>query len=200
MTTRLNLLPDSAFLKLRPELTKRLTRIGAELDAEQFAALLDPLMLNVLHHGVAEAGAQEGTLWLADEAGEFLVPAYNTGPQAKKFVGQFKQPMNEGLICMVFCSEQPFLENDASKNPNQSKLLDSLLKVETTALIAVPFYLFHTCRGILSCVQLRRPEEAGAAANRFHAKDLAGIQRTSSLLSQLIEYQLLSSAIGWSCR
>ncbi len=200
MTTRLNLLPDPAFLKLRPELTKRLTRIGAELEAEQFRALLDPLMLDVLHRGVAEAGAQEGTLWLADEAGEFLVPAYNTGPHAEKFVGQFKQPLNAGLICMVFCSEQPFLENDASKNPNQSKLLDALLKVETTALIAVPFYLFHACRGILSCVQLSRTDGSAAVPAGFHAKDLAGIQRTSGLLSQLIEYQLLSNAIGWSCR
>lgn len=200
MTTRYNILPDAAFLKLRPELTKRLTRIGAELDAKQFAALLDPLMLNVLHHGVAEAGAHEGTLWLADEAGEFLVPTYNTGPNAKKFVGQFKQPLSTGLICMVFCSEQPFLENDASKNPNQSKLLDSLLHVETTALIAVPFYLFHACRGIVSCVQLSRVDESAVVANGFHAKDLTCIQRTSSLLSQLIEYQLLSSAIGWNCR
>jgi len=200
LTTRLNLLPDPAFLKLRPELTNRLTRIGAELDAPKLGALLDPLMLDVLHRGVNEAGAQEGTLWLADEAGEFLVPAYNTGPQANEIVGQFSQPMNAGLICMVFCSEQPFLENDASKNPDQSPLLDSLLKVETTALIAVPFYLFHTCRGILSCVQLSRTGDAGATPAGFHAKDLAGIQRTSSLLSHLIEYQLLGGAIGWSCR
>jgi hypothetical protein len=200
LSARLNILPDPAFLKLRGELSERLARIGADIHAEEFKALIDPLMREVFDKGVAEAGAHEGTIWLVDEAGEFLVPAFNNGPQAGKIVGQFQQPLNSGLICMVFASEQPFLENEISRSSGQSKLLDSLLQVETTALIAVPFYFLYACRGVISCVQLSKPDDSASRAAGFRPRDLACIQRTASLLSQLIEYQLLSSTVGWKCR
>lgn len=200
MTTRLNISPDPAFLELRADLSERLARIGAGIDAAQFGELLDPLMRAVFHSGVAEAGAHEGTIWLVDEDGKFLVPAFNTGPQADKIVGRFKQPLNSGLICMVFASEQPFLENAVPRSPGQSKLLDTWLQVETTALIAVPFYFLHACRGVISCVQLSRPDGMAPSSPGFRPPHLACIQRTASLLSQLIEHLLLSSAIGWTCR
>ena len=200
MTNRLNILPDPAFLELRTGLTERLARIGSSIDAEQFGALLDPLMRDVFHNGVAEAGAHEGTIWLVDEAGKFLVPAFNNGPQAEQFVGRFKQPLNSGLICMVFASEQPFLENAVLKSSGQSKLLDSWLQVETTALIAVPFYFLHACRGVMSCVQLNRPGAGTPVSAGFRPRHLAVMQRTASLMSHLVEHLLLSSAIGWNCR
>ena len=199
MTKRLNILPEPGFLKLQAELSERLTRLGAEIHAEEFGALLDPLMCQVFQNGVNEAGADEGTIWLVDQAGEFLVPAYNTGPRAEQIVGKFQQPLNAGLICMVFASEQPFLENEVRASPGQSKLLDSLLQVQTTALIAVPFHFLHACRGVLSCVQLSDPARMARPAAGFRPHHLAGIQRTTSLLSQLIEHQLLSSVVGWKC-
>jgi hypothetical protein len=201
LTTRLNILPDPAFSELQAGLSERLARLAASIDAEQFGALADPLMREVFQSGVAEAGAHEGTIWLVDDAGEFLVPAINTGPRAEQMVGRFRQPLNSGLICMVFASEQPFLENEVSKSPDQSKLLDSLLQVETTALIAVPFYFVRACRGVISCVQLARDGSHQAGASQgFRPHHLACMQRTASILSQLIEYQLLSSAVGWKCR
>jgi hypothetical protein len=198
--TRLNILPDPGFLDLQAELSERLTRIGAGIHAEQFIALADPLMREVFHTGVAEAGAHEGTIWLVDEAGEYLVPAINTGPQAGQMVGRFRQPLNSGLICMVFASEQPFLENDVSKSPERSKLLDSLLQVETAALIAVPFYFLRACRGVISCVQLAGKDDSPGSSRGFRPQHLACMQRTASIMSQLVEYQLLSSAVGWKSR
>jgi hypothetical protein len=200
LNTRLNILPDPAFLELQVELSERLARIGGDIRAEQFSTLADPLMREVFQSGVAEAGAQEGTIWLVDDAGEFLAPAINTGPQAEQMIGRFRQPLNSGLICMVFASEQPFLENDVSKSPGQSKLLDSLLQVETTALIAVPFYFLRACRGVISCVQLARNDTQPTGSRGFRPQHLACMQRTASVLSLLIEYQLLSSAVGWKCR
>ena len=112
-------------------------------------------------------------------------------------VGRFRQPLKSGLICMVFASEQPFLENEVSKNPGQSKLLDSLLEVKTTALIAVPFYFLGTCRGVVSCVQLSKSGSQPASAPGFRPQHLDTMQRTASILSNLLEYQLLSYAVGW---
>ena len=201
MTSRLNILPEPAFVELQADLSERLARIASGIDAAQFGALADPLIREVFRSGVAETGAHEGTIWLVDEAGEFLVPAVNTGPQADQFVGKFRQPLKSGLICMVFASEQPFVENEVAKSRDQSKLLDSLLQVRTTALIAVPFYFLRACRGVISCVQLARDDNAGGGDSRgFRPEHLVSMQRTASILSSLVEYQLLSAAVGWKCR
>lgn len=200
MNTRLNILPDPAFLKLRPELSDRLARLGAGIHALEFNELLDPLMRGIFRKSVAGAGAHEGTIWLVDEPEEHLVPAFNTGPRAEQIVGQFKQPLKSGLISMVFASEQPFLENAVSRNPSQSKLLDSLLQVETTALIAVPFYLLDACRGVISCVQLSQPDHSVPGSPEFRPQHLECIQSAASLLSHLAEHELLSRVVGWKCR
>lgn len=153
-------------------------------------------MRQTMERGFAEAGADEGTIWLLDAAGEFLMPAWNTGPHADQLVGKFKQPLKAGLICMVFSSEQPFLENEVWKNTRQSKLLDSMLEVQTSAMIAVPFYFLRACRGVVSCVQLNKP----GAADRpgFRPEHLTHVQRAAAILSQLVELRLLSCTVGWS--
>jgi hypothetical protein len=194
---RLNLLPDPAFVDLRPALLERLERMATSIHPEHFAALLDPLMRQTLARGFADAGAHEGTVWLLDEMSQNLVPAHNTGPKSHEMVGKFKQPLSSGLICMVFASEQPFLENEVSKNAAQSKLLDSLLRVETSAMIAVPFYFLRSCRGVVSCVQLA-PGDGNPPSLGFRPQHLASIQMAATLLSQLIELKLLSRAIGWA--
>lgn len=205
MNARLNILPDPAFLNLKAVLSERLERIAATLQPEQFGSLLDPLMRQTMEHGFAEACADEGTVWLLDAAGEFLVPAWNTGPNAEKLVGKFKQPLNAGLICMVFSSEQPFLENEVWKNSRQSKLLDSMLEVQTSAMVAVPFYFLRACRGVVSCVKLDKPSaESGRSAteagnsNGFRPEHLSHVQRATAVLSQLVELKLLSCTVGWS--
>jgi hypothetical protein len=198
LAPRLNILPDPAFLDLKPVLSERLARIGASLHAGQFGALLDPMMRQTLSQGFAEAGADEGTIWILDESGENLVPAYNTGPHAAELVGKFKQPLNAGLICMVYSSEQPFLENEVWKNNQQSRLLDSMLQVQTYAMIAVPLYFLQGCRGVVSCVQLKTPGSERADRPGFHPEHLDSIERATILLSHLIEFRLLSQTVGWS--
>ena len=199
MSGRLNIVPDPAFVDLRPVLAERLERIASSVRAEQFGTLLGPLMEQVLRKSFQEAGADEGTVWLLDGAGEHLVPAHNTGPRAAELVGKFKQPLNAGLICMVFANEQPFLENEVWKNQHQSKLLDSQLQQQTCAMIAVPFYFLRACRGVISCVQLK-VDVAPASATRagFRPADLESVQRAAALLSESIELQLLSRTVGWS--
>src|SRR5262245_27143471 len=198
MSTRLNVLPDPAFLDLKTVLAERLERVAASIRPAQFASVLDPLMRQTLERGFAEAEAHEGTVWLLDQGGEFLVPAWNSGPDAARMVGQFKHPLSSGLICMVFSSEQPFLENEVWKNSKQSKLLDSLLQVQTAAMIAVPFYFLRGCRGVISCVQLRPSVPGAADPPGFRPEHLSHIQRATALLSKLLELKLLSRTVGWT--
>ena len=164
----MNILPDPAFLDLKSVLSERLERIAGSLQPEQFGSLLDPLMRQTIEHGFAEARANEGTVWLLDQASEYLIPAWNTGPNANKLVGKFKQPLNAGLISMVLSSEQPFLENEVWKNSRHSKLLDSMLEVQTGAMIAVPFYFLRACRGVVSCVKLDKNGASEKQIGRAH--------------------------------
>src|SRR5215213_4197537 len=118
--SRLNIVPDPGFVSLKPRLAERMERVGESLFDEQFRALIDPLIGQVLERGFTDAGADEGTVWLLDATREHLVPAHNTGPRAMELVGKFKQPFGGGLVCMVFASEQPFVENEVWKNQQQS--------------------------------------------------------------------------------
>ncbi len=199
MAARLNLLPEPAFEGLKPALLERMARLGAEVHAEQFRHLFDPLLQKILEQGFAEAGAHEGTVWLVDAAGECLEPAFNSGPRAGQIVGQFKQPLGSGLIAMVFATEQPFIENEVSRNAQQSKLLDSRLNVQTQALIAVPFHFLNACRGVVSCVHVKTPGAGAGDSPGFQPAHLAGVQAATALLARLIEYRLLSQIVGWSC-
>lgn len=194
---RLNILPATAFEELHSDLAEQLAQVGHRVRAEEFGSLLDPLLEDLFRQGVTQAGADEGTIWLADETGDFLVPAFNSGPRAAEIIGQFKQPIKSGLICLVFASEQPFLENEVPQNHGQSKLLDNLLKLETTALIAVPFYFLGHCRGVISCVQLRQPGQR-PRLDGFRPQHLNCIEQTAEILSRLIDFQLLGSTVGWN--
>jgi GAF domain-containing protein len=182
--------------RFNPVFAERLGKLGDTIHATQFAELLDPLLREVLADGFTRAGAHEGTVWLADAAEEHLEPAYNTGPQSAQLVGRFKQPLSAGLISMVFATEQPFLENAVSQNARQSKLLDTRLRVQTLALIAVPFHFLNACRGVISCVQLARPGPVSESPRGFRPEDLTRVQAAASLAAQLIEFRLLSRALA----
>jgi len=198
VSPRCNLLPERRFVELKEVLAERLAQVASSIQPETFGSLLDSLMRQVFQQGLDEAQAQEGTIWLVESAGEYLVPAYNTGPNASRMVGKFRQPLSAGLICMVFATEQPFVENAVYENAQQSKLLDNFLHAETCSLIAVPFYFLKSCRGVISCVQLRPPDAQEPDPPGFGPHDLAAIQCASSVLTRLIEYRLLSSTIDWA--
>lgn len=197
-TARVKILPEQGFVELRPMLAEKLERLAASIGPAQFGSLLTPLMRQVLAHGFQDAMADEGTVWLLDESNEHLVPAYNTGPQAAEWVGRFKQPLNQGLICMVLATEQPFLENEVWKNGRQSKLLDTQLQVQTWSMIAVPFYFLRACRGVVSCVQLKRDGASQPEPPGFSPGHLERVQLAAALLSRLTEFEFLSGAVGWT--
>lgn len=198
MSTHLNLIVEPSFSGLKSVLSDRMAKLGEEIHAGEFAQLLDAGLREILAHGFNEVGAHEGTVWIVDSTGKFLEPAFNNGPNAPQIVGQFQQPLNTGLISMVFATEQSFLENDVAKNSQQSKLLDSKLNLQTMALMAVPLQFLSTCRGVISCVQLDGPGKSAPASPGFRPEHLSVIQRCAALVSQLIEYRLLSRTVGWN--
>jgi hypothetical protein len=179
-------------------LAERLDKVGRGIDPENFGSLLDPLMRDELGRGFREAGAHEGTVWLPDAAEEHLVPAYNTGPNASQLVNRFKQPLHTGLVCMTFALEQPFLENEVFRNSRHSAAMDTHLGVQTYAMMVVPFHFLRVCRGVVSCVQLKKPGSTEPDPPGFQPVHLSAVQCAVCVLGRLLEFKLLADTVGWS--
>jgi len=203
MSTRLNFLPDERFAPLRAPLTERLQRMADLITPENFVSLLDFRTANVLRDVFAGVRADEGSVWILDQSKEHLVVSYNSGPNAANIVG-FKQPLRVGIVSTAFISEQGFAENEVYRHELHSGLLDEKLHVTTYGMIVVPFYILNGCRGVISCVQLinvrhedGRSVPAAETPSGFSMSSLDAVKRAALVLTDLINYRLLRTAIGW---
>jgi hypothetical protein len=203
MSTRLNFLPDERFAPLRAPLTERLQRMADLITPENFPSLLDFRMANLLRDVFAVVKADEGSVWILDQPRAHLVVSYASGPHAAGIAG-FKQPLSTGIVSTSFISEQGFAENEVYRHDLHSKILDEKLHVTTYAMIVVPFYLLNACRGVVSCVQLInvRHEEGHSVPMTetppgFGMDSLDSVKRAALVLTDLINYRLLRTAIGW---
>jgi hypothetical protein len=170
---------------------------------ENFTSLLDFRMTNLLRDVFAVVKADEGSVWILDQPREHLVVSYASGPHAAGIAG-FKQPLSAGIVSTSFISEQGFAENEVYRHELHSKILDEKLHVTTYAMIVVPFYLLNACRGVISCVQLInvRHEEGHSVPMTetppgFGMDNLDSVKRAALVLTDLINYRLLRTAIGW---
>jgi hypothetical protein len=203
MSTRLNFLPDERFAPLRGPLKERLQKMADLIAPENFPSLLDFGAGNVLRDVFAAVRADEGSLWILDQPKQHLVIAYNSGPNAANIVG-FKQPLSAGFVSTSFVSEQGFAENEVYRHELHSGLLDEKLHVTTYAMIVAPFYILNSCRGVISCVQLVnvRHEDGKSVPiaetpSGFGMESLDAVKRAALILTDLINYRLLRTAIGW---
>ena len=203
MSTRLNFLPDERFVPLQAPLKERLQRMADLITPENFPGLLDFRMANLLRDVFAVVKADEGSVWILDQPRAHLVVSYASGPHAEGIAG-FKQPLSAGIVSTSFISEQGFAENEVYRHELHSKILDEKLHVTTYAMIVVPFYLLNACRGVISCVQLInvRHEEGHSVPMTetppgFGMDNLDSVKRAALVLTDLINYRLLRTAIGW---
>jgi hypothetical protein len=197
MPSRFNLQPDQRFTPLREHLHERVRTAAGALDAATFADLFDPLMKLTAHDALDAVGAHEGTIWLADAAEEYLVPAYNTGPNAIQLVNTFRQPLKHGLISLVFRNGQSFCENEVYRNAQQDKTLDSKLQVLTCAMIAVPFYFAQNVRGVISCVQLKAADSEMPDPPGFPPHAIHRIEQLAAVVGRMIDLTLVGTTVGW---
>jgi hypothetical protein len=194
---RFTLLADERFAALSARLTERVESAARALNPDTFQAALDPLMRHVISDAFSLAGAHEGTIWLVDAAEQHLMPVYNTGADAARFVGEFRQPLSRGLISLVFKNGQTLAENAVRENRQQDRTLDQSLGVETVAMLAVPFYFAKHPRGVISCVQLQKTGGASGDARGFRPDDLQRIEQLSATLTRFIDHLLVGTTVGW---
>jgi hypothetical protein len=194
---RFNLLPDPRFFAQVSALEDRMLAAVDLLNPETFLDFADKVALAALDQGFRMARGDEGTIWLADRAAEALIPVYNNGPQAEKWVGKFRQPLSAGIVSMVFSTEEPFCENEVYRNAAQDPALDRELAVRTESMIAVPLYFARECRGVISCVKVAYSDRMEPNAEGFTMESMREISLAAALLSSLFDYKLLSGVLGW---
>jgi hypothetical protein len=193
---RLTVLPDGRLSTLRPVLSARMKEAAEMLGEGAFDEFFDATMRSLLVAGLQSAGAHEGTVWLLDHARSNLVPRFNSGPNAPAFVGRFRQTLRAGMISMVVATEQPICENEVHKNQRHDRALDKRLGLVTCSMLAVPLYFAGEVRGVISAVRLKRVGDAEPDPAGFSPADLRALQLTASVLSRLIEHELIGLSIG----
>ncbi len=194
--TRFTVLPEEKFSELRSSVQERLKSAAVMASSEYFRSLLDPgisgLLSTTLHH----IGAHDGTIWLLSSSRDALVPRFSTGSRAEEYVGKFRQPLNAGLIGLVFHTEQPLSENGLYQSARHDKTLDLRLGLQTCAMIAVPLVFCGEVRGVLSCSQIKSANSDEPDPPGFTDNDLRAVQLTTAAIGRLIEGKLLRLCIG----
>lgn len=128
---------------------------GLTVSQTSLEACLQPQTSNFLTASFSSIGANEGTLWLLDGDQKRLVPIWNSGSSADRFVGRYSQTLDSGLISLVCVTEQGLCENSVYENDNQDRALDQYLGKVTCAMIAVPLRFHEKLRGVVSCVRIK---------------------------------------------
>ncbi len=182
--------PDPELSASAPLLQRRLQEYGALIDGPWLRSAQAATARDVILTSFVRSGAHEGTLWLV--RGNSLVPAINSGPHAQTLVDRFEQPLDRGIIGMVAVTEQAFCENDVASNAMRDSTLDTMLGLQTVAMMAVPLVFAGGVRGVVSCVQLA----GGAAAPGFSPADLENFERDVNVAGRLIDLTLLDSVLG----
>lgn len=182
--------PDPELSAAAPLVSLRLRERAESLDGAWFRSAQAALPRGMIRDAFTRCGAHEGTLWLLQ--GDMLVPAVNTGPRADVLVDVFRQPIAHGIIGMVAVTEAAFCENDIRRNVLRDATLDTMLGVETVAMLAVPIVFGGGVRGVVSCVQLRDDRPAPG----FTPAHLDTLERETSIAGRLIDLTLIDSILG----
>lgn len=204
--------PDPELSSLEEKLASRCGQFALHALRESPTALFEGLPARLVHQSLAGIGADEGSLWLAMEDSQVLVPVWNNGPDAARFVGSFRLPAMQGITGMVFTSGLAASESEVCFHQQQNRELDRSLGVLTWAMLAVPLKFAGEQRGVLTAVRLirlgdlpglaRMPESRAEfpagylPPSAFSIADLAAMETAAAAVGRLIDHRLTAWVLG----
>ena len=148
------------------------------------------LLHELLRRSTNAAGSANAALWLV--ADNSLAAVLGFGPHAKHFVGVYEQPLERGIISLVYVSGQAVCENAISSNPDHSPILDHQLGITSDAMVAVPVIALGEIVGVITCVHTR-PADSSNQASQFSAKDLHEMEFAAACTGRILDSSLLST-------
>lgn len=175
-----------------PAIERRLARAAQSITPEMFKMTLGDPGRSMLRAIMESVKGDSTSIWLADIEEENLIITHSN--PCEEIVG-LTLPITEGLISLVYASEQSICENNVYQNAHHSKRVDREVGQITCAMIATPFYFGGSLQGVVSCVQLKEDEDAPEPSG-FSARDLGRIRRLSTVIERLVNYRLLTRLLG----
>ncbi len=168
------------------EVAKALAAYSADLhQGHEFHDLMDPLLRDLVGQTSNRLHADSAAIWLVDGGRTELRVCYSHhNPQLHGVM----LPLGRGLISLVLASEQSLCESEVWQHQDYDTSVDRQTGNTTAAMVAVPFYLGATLRGVVSLVRYRRE---GTPTPPFDAHHLIELQRLSSILSRLLSHRAL---------
>jgi hypothetical protein len=179
--------PGGAVIVCDPALDGAGARLGeclrrtlALLPPAEVARMFTPLMQACFADLLSHLGADGGTLWLLCPEGEALEAAYN--PREPEIVGR-RQPLVSGIISLVLATGEPLSVVSAAEHVRHSPAIDVALGKTTRGMIAVPFVVADSTRGVLTAVRFAREEP-------FAGDDVRIVSHHAAILGRLLESAL----------
>lgn len=183
--------PDPALAGHAAAIEQRIDECARRLTPDDIEGLLGNAGRELVSVTIAALKADSASIWLVDAEHAGMVVSH-TEPLGE-LLG-WEQPLNEGLISLVYASEQSICENRVYQHAQHSKRIDNALDKVTCAMIAVPFYVGGRLRGVLTCVRLKdsldEPDPEG-----FTAADLGRVRRLSMAIERLLNYRILAAVL-----
>jgi GAF domain len=203
---------DPELSPLVTQLAQRREQFAERCLVEQPAALIAGLPVRLTELALRSSAADEGSIWLAVEGAQSLLPVWNNGPDAERFVGRFKLPTTAGISGFVFTSGISACEAEVCFHQRQHRELDRQLGVLTWAMLAVPLHFGGVARGVITAVRLirlkdlpecqRMPESSAEFPTgyqppaAFSVADLRTMETVASAVGRLVEQRLTAWALG----
>ena len=186
------LLPDPDLEGDGERLIRAVEKYSRRLLPADLCGLMDGPIESTFRNARKLAAADGGAIWVTDAACENLVVAY-ADPPDPKLLGR-EQPASEGLISLVFASEQPICQNHVSGDERHSTMIDDAVGEVTEAMMAAPFYIGGMLRGIFSVIRWLREDEEGTPG--FTLEDFHEFQRAAVAMERLVTLRLTQLILG----
>ena len=177
---------DPALAGVAARVSECLRRSLAILQPSEAAGLVTPVMAACFADLLAHAGADGGTLWLLCPGVAALEAVFN--PMEPELAGK-RQPLASGIVSLVLATGEPACVSAASDHLRHSPAIDIALGKTTRAMIAVPFVLAGSARGVLTAVRFTRDEAFGECETR-------SLQRYGEILASLMLQNLTAKVLA----
>ena len=177
---------DPALPGMAARLTESLRRSIEILQPSEAAGLVTPLMAASFADVLTHAGADGGTLWLLCPGAAALEAVFN--PLEPEIAGK-RQPLVSGIVSLVLATGEPAFITGVADHARHSPTIDIALGKTTRAMIAVPFVLAGTVRGVLTAVRLIGTEP-------FGDREIGIVGRHSEVLANLMLQNLTAKILG----
>ena len=156
------------------------------LRPEEAGGLISPLMADFFADALRAVGADGGTLWLLRPGEPALEAVFN--PLEPEIAGK-RQPLVSGIVSLVLATGESACVSGVAAHECHSPAIDAALGKVTRGMMAVPFVLAGSARGVLTAISLTRDDA-------FGPRETARLGRCSSILAKLMIGNLTERILG----